>query len=119
MADVAFLDDVVVVRLSPWEKVGALHGDFTVPRRAVLSVRVTDTPFRELRGIRAPGTGFPGLIALGTFRGRRRKPDFCAVYRGRPALVIDLDPEFAAFERLMLSTRAPDRIAEAIATATA
>ena len=118
VADVAFLDAFVEVRLTPWEKVGALRGDFAVPRSAVRRVRVTDRPFSELRGFRAPGTGFPGLIALGTFRGRRRKPDFYAVYRGRPALVIDLDPETAAFERLVLSTAAPDRIAEAIATAT-
>lgn len=41
-----------------------------------------------LRGVRAPGTGFPFLIMLGTMR-RLRGKDFCVVYRRNPVLVLD------------------------------
>ena len=48
-----------------------------------------------LRGIRAPGTGWPGRIALGTWRHRGGK-GFAAVYRGQPAVMVRLrDSEFA------------------------
>ena len=41
-------------------------------------------PFRELSGLRAPGTGLPGVIALGTWRGRGQK-DFAALFdAGKP-----------------------------------
>jgi hypothetical protein len=103
MAEVAFLETAVLVRLSRLEKVGALHGNLAVPRAAVRNVRMTDQPFAELRGLRFPGTGFPGLIELGTYRARDRKPDFYAVYRGRPAIVVDLDAEIAGYERLVVS----------------
>jgi hypothetical protein len=61
---------------------------------------VSTTPFRDLRGIRAPGTGLPGVIALGTWRYRGGK-DFAALYRGGPALVIELDG--AEYRRLLVS----------------
>src|SRR5688572_15303743 len=70
----------LVVRLSLLEKVGAFRrGDVRVPKSSVRDVRVTVRPFAELRGFRAPGTGVPGLIALGTWRQRGRR-DFAAVY---------------------------------------
>lgn len=46
------------------------------PLTAVRSVRAAGRAYSELRGIRAPGTGLPGAIALGTWR-----------YRGGPDLV--------------------------------
>ncbi|MGH3780655.1 MAG: hypothetical protein ACRDRO_08515 [Pseudonocardiaceae bacterium] len=73
----------LVLRLTPWEKVGALHGDLRVPLRAVRMVSVVAEPWNALRGIRAPGTGWPGWIMLGTTWGKFGK-DFAAVYRRRP-----------------------------------
>ena len=68
------------VRLSRLEQVGAVSGGLRFPLTAVRSVSVTDRPWSTVRGIRAPGTGFPGLIMLGTTRGSYGK-DFCAVCR--------------------------------------
>ena len=82
--------DEIVVKLNDLEKAGALHGDVRVPASAVRDVRVSTTPFRELRGIRAPGAGVPGVIALGTWRSRSGK-DFAALYRGGPAVVVELE----------------------------
>jgi hypothetical protein len=92
--------DELVLRLNDLEKLGALRNDVRVPATAVGLVRVTDAPFRELRGIRAPGTGFPGVIAVGTWRYRGGK-DFAALYRGGPAVVVDLVG--AEFKRLLVS----------------
>ena len=100
MATIRREGDEIVVRLNDMEKAGALRGDVRVPASTVKDVRVTQTPFRDLRGIRAPGTGFPGVIALGTWRYSGGK-DFAAVYRGGPAVVVEL--EGAPYKRLLVS----------------
>ena len=91
----------LVVVLNDLEKAGALRGD----------VRVSQTPFRELRGMRAPGTGWPGVIALGTWRGGGGK-DFAALYRGGPAVIVELDN--AEFRRLLVSAHDAVDVAEAL-----
>jgi hypothetical protein len=105
MATIRREGDEVVLRLNDLEKAGALHGDVRVPAVAVAAVRVTQTPFRELRGIRAPGTGLPGVVALGTWRHRDGK-DFAVLYRGGPAVVVEL--ESAPYRRLLVSAHDAD-----------
>ena len=102
----------VVLRLNDLEKAGALHGDVRVPASAVVAVRVTRQPFRELRGIRAPGTGLPGVVALGTWRHRGGK-DFAAVYRGGPAVVVELAG--APYDRLLVSAHDADKVVASLA----
>ena len=92
----------LVLSLSRREKLGALHGDIRVPLSAVEEVLVTDKPFGALHGVRSPGTGIPRVIALGTWRtkrkqnGRRKVKGFAAVYLRRPGVVVRLrDSEFA------------------------
>ncbi|MDQ4098041.1 MAG: hypothetical protein M3144_09265 [Actinomycetota bacterium] len=97
----------VVVRLSAPEKLGAFHGNVRVPRQAVKEVRVAASPWREVRGLRAPGTAFPGLIALGTFRGRGWK-DFVAIYRKRRGVVLELGENASGFRRIVLSDDSPE-----------
>ena len=106
----------VVVRLTALEKLGALHGDVRVPRAAVRGVHISTEPFSEVRGFRAPGTGFPGLIALGTWRRRGGKKDFIAAYRGRPAVIIDLDQDLAGYERLIVSVDSPHEVQRHLAS---
>jgi hypothetical protein len=59
----------------------------------------------ELRGIRLPGIGLPGVIALGTWRYPGGK-DFVAVYRGYGVLVTLSDP---SWHRFLVSDRNPKR----------
>jgi hypothetical protein len=59
---------------------------------------------------RAPGTGFPGRVALGTCRRRGGTKDFIADYRGRPAVIIDLDQDMAGYGRLIVSVDSPDDV---------
>jgi hypothetical protein len=92
--------DELVVKLNDLEKAGALRGDVRVPWSAVRDLRVTEHPFRELKGVRSPGTGVPGVIALGTYRGSVGR-DFAALHRGGPAVVVAL--EGAGWSRLLVS----------------
>lgn len=100
MAKLVLEGDDLVVRLSPLEKLGALRGDVRVPLATVRTVRASDDPWSELRGIRAPGTGLPGVISLCTRRGPGIR-DFAAVYQKGPAVVVEM--EGADFNRLVVS----------------
>ena len=57
-------------------------------------------PWSELRGIRAPGAGVPGIISLCTRRGHGVH-DFAAVYGQRPALVVEMTG--VSFDRIVVS----------------
>lgn len=103
--------DEVVLKLNDLEKAGALHGDVRVAGAAVREARVSTTPFRDLRGIRAPGTGVPGAVALGTWRYRGGK-DFAVLYRGGPAVIVELDG--VEFRRLLVSAHDAADVAAAL-----
>lgn len=89
MAELVDLDHGLKVSLSAREEFFGLKRSFIIPRANVLNVaRVADV-WVHLRGIRAPGTGLPGVIMLGTTRYRGGK-DFNAVYGHKPGVVITL-----------------------------
>ena len=92
--------DELVLHLRAMEKAEGAHGDIRVPLSAVTAVRAVDDPWPELRGIRAPGTGLPNVIAVGTRRGSFGK-DFAAVHGKGPAVVVEL--EGAAYGRLVVT----------------
>lgn len=100
----------LVIRLSRWERLGALHGSVRVPLASVVDVTATDNAWRQLRGVRAPGSGLPGVIALGTWRFRGGK-DFVAVY-GKPGVVVTLRE--SEWDRLVVSTPSPEHVREHI-----
>ncbi len=106
----------VSIHLSFVEKIGALHGDLHFPTSAVRSVRVVDKPFCEIEGIRSPGTGVPGVVALGTYRAHGRR-DFVAVYRGKRGVVIEIDADNTKYRRVILSAKDPDHVRDILASA--
>ena len=106
MAEIQVDNGQVSIHLSLAEKVGELHGDLHFPRSAVRSVRIVDKPFSEIEGIRSPGTGVPGVIALGTYRLRGRR-DFVAVYRGERGLVVEVDPDKTNYQRSSFRLKIP------------
>ena len=76
------------------------------------AVAVPDA-WKDLRGIRAPGTGLPLVIAYGTRRFGGGK-DFVLVRGGRrPALRVEF-AEGAPYARLVASVASPDRMAAEI-----
>jgi len=107
----------LTVRLSAWESGLALHRSFDVPLHAVRDVARAEDAWTALRGIRAPGTGWPGLIAYGTFRHSGLR-DFAAVWKHRPAVVVDLDPTGASYARIIATVADPEMDVAAIRRAT-
>jgi hypothetical protein len=101
----------LVVKMSELEKFEAVHADVRVPLSTVRAVRVVDDAWPELRGIRAPGTGIPGVIAVGTRRGSFGK-DFTVVHGREQAVVVDLDG--ATYSRIVVTTTDADRVAAEI-----
>lgn len=88
----------LVLELTALEKAEGFHKSIRVPLAAVAAVRAVDDPWAELRGIRAPGTGLPGVIAVGSRRGTDVH-DFAAVHGKGPAVVVELSG--AQFGRLV------------------
>ena len=112
MARLEIQGDRLVVCISAGEKLAAVALRRPKVRlSAVRSARVVQHPFEELRGIRAPGLGGPGSGALGTWRARRGR-DFVAVYRGRPAVIVEL--EGARYRRFVVSVADPAAVVAAI-----
>ena len=80
------------LQLSKLEELGALHRSPRAPIGDVVRVRKVSDPWNReiMRGVRAPGTGIPNVIMLGTLRYRGGK-SFSAVYRRRPTYVMEFD----------------------------
>jgi len=90
VAELCVDGDELVLHMSGPEKAEGFHGDIRVSLRAVSGVRAVDTAWPELRGVRAPGTGMPNVIAVGTRRGGFGK-DFAAVHGTGSAVVVELE----------------------------
>jgi hypothetical protein len=69
MAKVTIKNDRLQVSIGAFEAVQALQGTFSVPLTSVLGA-TEDPNFIRVGslGVRAPGTGLPGVVARGTFR---------------------------------------------------
>lgn len=103
----------MVIRLSAAERLLAVRRkDLVLDREAITSTLITDDPWVWVRGVRSPGLRMPGGLALGVWRGSSGR-DFVLARSGRPAVVIDFDPdmvrtsadvEFDAFTRVVIST---------------
>jgi hypothetical protein len=101
----------LVIKMSELEKFEAVHPDIRVPISTIRAVRVVEDAWPELRGIRAPGTGIPGVIAVGTRRGSFGK-DFAVVHGRERAVVVEL--EGANYARILVTTPDADNVAAVI-----
>lgn len=100
MARLETADGMLAVELSWPERILALRGRTLVPLADVASVGVTDNLIGAVRGLRAPGTGIPGLVAVGTFRGRGWRDLVVAAGRG-PGVVVTMVAG-AAWRRILV-----------------
>ncbi len=105
MAKLIIDDREITVSLSTLEKFGALRGNVTVPRSAVAHARIVPDGTAEVHGLRAPGTGFPGVIKLGTWR-NREGTTFATCYGRRPAIVLHLVD--STYNRLVVTLDDPE-----------
>jgi hypothetical protein len=66
----------------------------------------------EVHGLRAPGTGFPGVIKVGTWRSRKGNT-FAVCHGPRPAIVLDLVG--APYHRLVVTLDNPEQAMQLLA----
>ena len=106
MAIVKVIGDELVLELSFWERVGAIHSSPRVALRDVTKIEFVEKLWSNevLRGMRAPGTGFPYVVLLGSMRGRKYC-DFTAI-KGRGAGVV-ITFSKGPFERWIFTLRQP------------
>jgi hypothetical protein len=71
-----------------------------------------DNPWDELRGVRAPGTGIPRIISVGTRRGAFGK-DFAVVHGAGPAVVVECNDQ-APYHRLVVTIANAEAVADRI-----
>jgi hypothetical protein len=114
MAEITLHDATIILAMSRLEHLEGFRGDLDAPLTAVTAVRAVDDPWPELRGMRAPGTGLPGVVAVGTRRGSFGK-DFAAVHGKGPGVVV----EFAGqkFRRWVLTVDDPAAVVASVASA--
>lgn len=79
----------VILALSSKEKVFGFHSTPQAKFSEIISVRKVKKlwSWKVMKGIRAFGTGFPWVVALGTWRYRGGK-NFLAVYGRKPGYII-------------------------------
>jgi hypothetical protein len=114
MPTITVTPDTVVIALSTTEKVGALHGDLSIPRSAIIGAAVVDDSMGAVSGIRAPGYAMPGHAKVGTWRHHDGK-DFIAVYAGRPAVELRLTGQ--PYERILVSVDDPAAVVAQLGSA--
>lgn len=115
MAELVIEGSDLVVRLSRFEKVGALRGDVRVPLSSISDVGVAAESGRARRGLRAPGTGLPSVLYLGNWW-HRGGWDFLAIQPRKPAVRVDLTPG-GRYVRLLVTVPDPERTAAKIESA--
>ena len=67
MPNLEITNDEIVIHLSFWEKVWAVHGDVHIPATSIRGAVVADQKWVKTLGFRVPGTALPGLIIAGTY----------------------------------------------------
>jgi hypothetical protein len=112
MATVAIDDAALRIDLTVPERVVSLHAaSIVVALEDIRAVRVVRDILGQLRGARMPGAGFPGTLAIGTWRGTtdgRRFHDFALIHRPGAGLVISTAGEY---DRLLLGAAEPEAFA--------
>ena len=106
MAKLVKVGSELILELSLWEKLGALHDSPRVSADAVEKVEFIDQLWGSstLRGIRAPGTALPYVVLLGTLRGRGYR-DFVAMSGRGEGVVVTL--KSGPFARWIFTLRQP------------
>lgn len=92
------------VKLSPIEKLASLRWSVSVPLDSIRGATVDPKAVPKQLGLRAPGTGFPWLVAAGTFfKSGDRQFAFWKI--GETPVIVELQNH--KFARLILGTKSP------------
>ncbi|MFB9235253.1 hypothetical protein ACFFWC_06830 [Plantactinospora siamensis] len=110
-------DGRLVVRLTGWDRFWALAAGVETPLEAVTSVRPVSRAeaYARGRGLRLPGTAWPGVIMAGSYLSRENGRSFWCVHRADTVLLIELTGQ--PFDRLVLEVDHPAEVSREIARA--
>ena len=106
MAKLVQVGDELVLELSFWEKLAALHSNPRIQVDSVEKVEFFDELWgsHTLRGVRAPGTAIPYVILYATLRGRGYR-DFVAMKGRGEGVVVTL--KTGPFARWIFTLKQP------------
>ena len=91
MARIRETGEKIHLELNLLEKIGSFHRNLSMNISEISSIETVENPWTSkiMAGLRAPGTGVPYLIMLGTLRNFRGWKAFCAIYKRKPAVIIN------------------------------
>ena len=106
MATIVKVGDELILELSLWEKLAALHSSPRIQLDSVEKVEFFDELWgsHTLRGVRAPGTAIPYVILYATLRGRGYR-DFVAMKGRGEGVVVTL--KSGPFARWIFTLKQP------------
>lgn len=120
MVRVQVNDDTVDVTLNPLEAAMALRRRVSIPLADVLSSSVVSRPWNRIIPTRVSmgfaGAGAPGarLVTVGPRARSGAGKALVVVYLNRPSLVIDIDPARTGWSLIIISSKEPERIRDAL-----
>lgn len=112
VANIVINDDSVTLQLSLGERAEALHGDLTLPRSAIIAVRVVSSGMDEVHGFKLVGSGIPGVTMVGSFKGGEGST-FALCHGNGPGIVLDLTGQH--YDRIVLTIDNPEQFAAELA----
>jgi hypothetical protein len=104
----------LVLVLRGLEKVEGIHGDLHVPLSSVRDVEVVERSLDLIQGFKLPGTGIPGMTAVGIWV----SPDGKTIAGEHPAsrgTVVHLEGQ--SYQQLVVGSDNPEALAESVRTA--
>ena len=109
MAEVLILDSSIKIQMGLLETMGALTRSFEIPLTDIRGVTADNSYIKpgweNGLGFRSPGTGFPGVIAEGTFR-KNGQIVLSLWRRGQEVVVIELAN--SKWDRLLIGCKDAD-----------
>ena len=113
MAILMFDGAEIRLKLSRWERLGALVSPPVARMDQVESIEFVDTLWSKdvLRGVRSPGTAIPYVVLIGVMRGSGFK-DFCVIKRKKPGVIITFSS--GPFQRWIYTLEGPRHAEEQI-----
>jgi hypothetical protein len=111
MPEYVFHSDYFEIRLSRVEKLAALRFNQKIAWSSIRGATQDPGAIPSQLGFRAPGTGFPNMIAAGTFF-KNSERQFAFWGKGEVPVVVELRNH--KFQRLILGSKTPSELVDKI-----
>lgn len=114
MAQITINPANLKIELTKNEQFWGLHRSLIVPGKQVVGAQALGKGWLRTLGLRAPGTGLPGIMVAGTFR-RRGDKSFVSWTRGTQPLQINLTGN--KYDRIIVGVKDAEALADTINSA--